>query len=222
MLLAVDTSTRTVGVALYDGSNILGEMIWRSNNYHTVELAPAVKELLTRCNITPLHLAVLGVALGPGSFTGLRIGLALVKGVAQGLNIPVIGIPTLDFLAAAQPLADMPLAAVLQAGRGRLATGWYRVIDGHWQPVGEVSILTAKELVKQIRTPTLIAGEISSEEQKTLARKYRNVILASPARSLRRPSFLAELAWQRWQKNESDDVASLSPIYLHYGEEIEG
>jgi tRNA threonylcarbamoyladenosine biosynthesis protein TsaB len=220
MLLAVDTSTKTMGIALYTETNVLGEMVWQSNNYHTVELAPAIQQLLVRCEVLPAEIRALGVALGPGSFTGLRIGLALVKGMAQGLKIPVIGIPSLDVVAAAQPVTETIMAAVLHAGRGRLATGWYFAEDGIWKRQGSPEVMTPEELAKRIHKRTLICGELTEDEQRTLARKYRNVILASPARSIRRPSYLAELAWQRWQNNEIDDTASLAPLYLHMGEEI--
>ncbi len=221
MLLAVDTSTRNVGIALYNGISVLGEMSWYSHNYHTVELAPSIQDLFTRCGVQPEQLTVLAAALGPGSFTGLRIGLALVKGIAQGQNLPVIGIPTLDFLAAAQPPSNLPLVAVLQAGRGRLAAGWYQYQNERWQQETSPRVTTAEDLAAGITKPTLVCGELDADDQKTLTRKYRNVILASPAHSVRRPSFLAELAWQRWLNKETDDSASLSPIYVHIGEEIE-
>ncbi|HSV85615.1 MAG TPA: tRNA (adenosine(37)-N6)-threonylcarbamoyltransferase complex dimerization subunit type 1 TsaB, partial [Levilinea sp.] len=80
MLLAVDTSTQWMGLALYDGSQVLGEATWKTNSHHTVELAPALDDLLRRTGVTPGDLRALGVATGPGAFTSLRIGLALVKG----------------------------------------------------------------------------------------------------------------------------------------------
>ncbi len=113
MLLAVDTSTKIMGIALYTETGVLGEMIWQSNNYHTVELAPAIQQLLARCEKRADDLQVLAAAIGPGSFTGLRIGLAVIKGMALGLKIPVIGIPSLDVVAAAQPVVNADLAAVL-------------------------------------------------------------------------------------------------------------
>ena len=88
MLLAVDTSTTQVGLAIYDGAQVLGEFAWRSGQRHTVELAPAVAELLARCALTINDVNALGVALGPGSFTSLRVGLALVKGIALSRHIP--------------------------------------------------------------------------------------------------------------------------------------
>ena len=123
MLLAVDTSTQWIGLALYGGAQVLNETVWRTQSHHTVELAPSLDTLFRRTGVRPEGLQALGVALGPGSFTSLRIGLAVVKGLALALHIPVVGIPTLDVLAAAQPVQELPLAAILQAGRGRLAVG---------------------------------------------------------------------------------------------------
>ena len=96
MLLAVDTSTRQMGLALYDGTQVIGEFLWHSRHYHTVELAPAVADLLSRSGLKMDAIQALGVALGPGSFTSLRVGLAFVKGLALARHLPIIGIPTLD------------------------------------------------------------------------------------------------------------------------------
>jgi tRNA threonylcarbamoyladenosine biosynthesis protein TsaB len=240
ILLALDTSTRSVGVALYEAAHILSEFIWTSIDHHTVELAPAVAEALLRSGITARELSAVGVATGPGSFTGLRIGLALAKGIALARRLPVIGVPTLDILAAAQPVEAPELAAVLRAGRGRLAVAWYRSAElagrlaseaeapeagkpaGAWLPAGEIAVLTAEELSRRIQQPTQVCGELTGEERRFLARKRKNVLLASPAQSLRRPSYLAELAWQRWQDGKVDDAAALSPSYLHYNEPIPG
>jgi tRNA threonylcarbamoyladenosine biosynthesis protein TsaB len=220
MLLALDTSTRTVGVALYDGAQVLSESVWASRDYHTVELAPAVAEILARAGLKVADLEALAVAVGPGSFTGLRIGLALAKGLSLAARLPMIGVPTLDVLAAAQPLLEMQMAAVLRAGRGRLAVGWYRSDGEQWLPAGKVEALEVEALSHKISTPTLVCGELTEEERRFLGRKRKNVILASPARSLRRPAYLAELAWLRWQAGQVDDPATLAPFYLHYNEPV--
>jgi len=220
MLLALDTSTRTVGVALYDGVQVLSELVWNSKDYHTVELAPAVAETLSKSGVAIADLQALVVAIGPGSFTGLRIGLALAKGIALVRHLPLIGIPTLDVLAAAQSLDDVPLAAVLRAGRGRLAVGWYKADKNAWLPAGEIEILTPEELAQRIQSPTRVCGELDEKERRLLGRKRKNVILASPAQSLRRPAYLAELGWRRWQNEDVDDPATLAPFYLHYNEPI--
>jgi tRNA threonylcarbamoyladenosine biosynthesis protein TsaB len=195
-------------------------MTWQSRNHHTVELSPGIQEIMDRCGAHNTDLQALAVATGPGSFTSLRIGLALVKGMALALRIPVVGVPTLDIMAAAQPVRDVQMATVLQAGRGRLAVGWYDVHAGVWKSRGEPQVTTAEELVLQFNRPTLVAGEMSAAERQVLARRRKNAILVSPACSLRRPSFLAEIAWERWRVGQVDEVVALSPIYLHVAEAI--
>ncbi len=215
MLLAIDSSTQWIGLALYDGVQVLGETIWRTRNHHTVELAPAVNDLMKRSGAKPEQLKVVAAALGPGSFTSLRIGLAVAKGLCLAQKLPIVGIPTLDILATAQPLQSLPMLAVLQAGRGRLAVVNYLVEKSVWHAQGEARVTSAEELSQQIKSPTYICGELSAEDRQTLHRKYKNVILASPALCVRRPSLLAELGWNRWQAGKMDDVVSLAPIYLH-------
>ncbi|OGN93069.1 MAG: tRNA (adenosine(37)-N6)-threonylcarbamoyltransferase complex dimerization subunit type 1 TsaB [Chloroflexi bacterium RBG_13_50_21] len=223
MLLAIDTSTRNVGIAIYDGIQVLCETTWASHDYHTVELAPAISDTLSRAGLAIQDLKLLAVATGPGSFTGLRIGIAVAKGIALACHLPIIGIPTLDIVAESQPISlGLPLAAVLQAGRGRLAVGWYTATDARWQLNPPVEIMEALILSRHIHEPTLVCGELNEEQQHALARKYKNVILASPAHSVRRPALLAELAWNRWLSGDVDDPATISPTYLHAGEPIPG
>lgn len=220
MLLAIDTSTRQMGLALYDGAQVLGESLWYSRHYHTVELAPAVADLLIRSGLKIDAIRALGVALGPGSFTSLRVGLAFVKGLALARHLPIIGVPTLDVVAAAQEVRDLPLAAILQAGRGRLALVWYEASEAGWRSKESPQVTTADELAERIHKPTIVCGELTADERQRLARKRVNVMLPSPAACVRRPAVLAELAWERWQAGAQDDAASLAPIYLHVADPI--
>ncbi len=222
MLLAIDTSTAQIGLALYDGVQVVGECVWHSGLHHTQELAPALAELLRRVEIKIDQLHAIGVAIGPGSFTSLRVGLAFAKGLALARHIPIAGIPTLDILASAIPLpgpADSTkgrrLAAVVQAGRGRLAVGWYQAGEHSWQADGPAFVTTADELADTIHKRVIICGELTADDRQRLARKFKNVTLASPAQSVRRPAILAELAWEKLRTGDVGSAASLAPIYLH-------
>ena len=215
MLLAIDTSTAQMGLALYDGASVPGEFVWHSGLHHTQELAPTLAELLKRVGVKMNAIGALGVALGPGSFTSLRVGLAFVKGLALACHIPIAGVPTLDIVAAGVPLSDRRMAALVQAGRGRLALGWYTAGETGWQVDGPVMLTTADELAEEIHKPVIVCGEMSPDERRRLARKFKNVTLASPAQCVRRPGILAELAWQKWQAGKTDPAAALAPIYLH-------
>lgn len=220
MLLAVDTSTTQVGIALYDGNQVIGESLWHGKLRHTTSLAPEIEALLKRTDRQMDEVTVLGVALGPGSFTSLRVGLALMKGLALARHLPMIGIPTLDILAAAQPIRDLRLACLLQAGRGRLAVGTYLASpNGFWEAEEGLRVMRVDELAASIQSPTLICGELSAAERETLS-QVDLAELCSPARSSRRAASLAELAWKRYQAEDTDDAASLAPIYLQVGAAI--
>jgi tRNA threonylcarbamoyladenosine biosynthesis protein TsaB len=130
MLLAIDTATRTASVALYDATGILSEHSWRSNNRHTVETAPAIAAMLSQLGVGPEALRGVAVTTGPGSFTGLRIGMSIAKGLCLALGIPILGVPSLDVTAYAAGDPGGPVMAVLEAGRGRICVARYHFVDG--------------------------------------------------------------------------------------------
>jgi len=220
MLLAVDSSTQNVGIALFDGSQVVGEIVWQSKNHHTVELAPAISELFKKCDISFNQLKGLVVASGPGSFTSLRIGFAIIKGLAITLHIPAVTIPSLDILVAAQPIRDIPMIALLQAGRERYAVGKYVYQTKGWIASGELEIKKIEELAKMIDSATFFCGELLAEDRQFLLKNNKNIILASPVQSIRRPSYLAYLGWRKIKAGKINDVRFLSPIYIHVSNPI--
>lgn len=218
MLLAVDTSTPQIGLALYDGTQVLAESLWTSKTRHTVELAPAVAGMLAHSGVKIEQIKALGVAVGPGSFTSLRVGLSFVKGLAFAQFIPTIGINTLDIVAGSQPASSLPLVCILPAGRGRLAVCWYASKAG-WLAQGSPEIMTAETLAEKITLNSVVCGDLNAAERSTL-KKNEHIQLVSPALSTRRPAILAELAYIRWQSGNVDNISSLAPIYLHLAEPI--
>jgi tRNA threonylcarbamoyladenosine biosynthesis protein TsaB len=214
-ILAIDTATEMAGIALYCQGGLLAEESWRSSGTHTVELAPRIVRMLERADMPVAQLRGLAAGLGPGSFTGLRIGLALAKGLALALKLPLVGVPTLDALAHAQSGQSLPVCAVLQAGRGRLCAGLYRVSGGHWRRAGGYRLESPDTLGQGVKERTLFCGELDATTRESLRRRLRALAtIASPAFSLRRAGHLAELAWQRLSRGDVDDPAKLSPIYI--------
>lgn len=214
MLLAVDTSNEWMGLAVYDGEQVRGERAWQSSQHHTIELAPAIQDLLASSNLKMENITAVGVAIGPGSFTSLRVGLALAKGIVFARNIPLIGIPTLDILARAQAESNLPLAVAIQAGRGRFALGWYKNVEGVWQAEGPARVVSVEALKDEVASPSLVCGEFTGEVRQKIS-ENKNAQLISLEDSQRKPAMLAKLAWARFQHGDVDDAASLAPIYLH-------
>lgn len=220
MLLAIDTATRVISLALHDGDRVVAEASWETANHHTVELAPAVDAMMHRARITAADLKAIGVALGPGSFTGLRIGLGLAKGMATALQIPLLGIPTLEILAAAQPCFSGTLIAVLQAGRGRVCAQHFQWQDDGWAALNQPAIMGWQQLIEQVEdgAPVLISGEMGPDAPRLLmdANASGKTFTTAPvAGRLRRAGYLADRAWVRLRNRDTDDPLTLVPIYLH-------
>lgn len=215
MMLAIDTSTQWMGLVIFDGQQVLYEKVWRTSRRHTVELTPAIQSALKECGLKADALKVVAAALGPGSFTSLRIGLAAAKGLSLALRIPLIGIPSLNITANGQSASTHPLICVLKAGRERLAAQRFLYEENGWKSDGDIFMATASELEEGISSRTLLAGEINAEDRRILERRWRNALIAPPQDNFRRPAILAALAWKRFEIGNFDDPASLAPIYLH-------
>jgi tRNA threonylcarbamoyladenosine biosynthesis protein TsaB len=223
MLLAIDTATRFISLALYDGIEILAESTWQSLNQHTEQLAPAVYQMMDRGEYEMSDLHALAVSTGPGSYTGLRIGIALAKGFATALKLPLIGVTTLDTLAASQPYYQSGggLVVAVQAGRGRVIARSYRWQKGRWTSRTEPRIVRWESLPEHIDGPAFVTGEIDAEGMEALHQAQANGVplnIVPAANRVRRAGYLAQIAWDRLQisENAADEfhASKLVPVYL--------
>ncbi len=221
MLLALDTSTEQASLALYDGAALLVELTWGVGREVTQHLAPAVDHALRLSGGTAKDLTAVAVALGPGSFNGLRVALSLAKGLVYALGIPIVGRPTPDILA--YPFSGdagtglvLPVCALLRAGRGRFVSARYQTRYGRWQRIGEFRNTTLDEVCRETERTTVFCGELGPEEAAFLRERLeQRALLASPALSARRAGYLAEMAWRRLEETaQGDDLTTLQPLYL--------
>jgi len=205
MLLAIDTSTTQTGLACYDPSGVLGECTWQSGRDHTAQLLPQLTLLLRHIGRARAEISAVGVALGPGSWSGLRVGVSTAKGLAVARAMPIIGVGTLDMLAYQHVRRGVTVIPLIRLGRERFATAG----------LGEPRNVTLAELCNEVNGRALFCGDIDAEVREALRSKLGDrALFPTPAANLRRPGYLAELAWKRLQDGETDDLATLEPIYL--------
>jgi tRNA threonylcarbamoyladenosine biosynthesis protein TsaB len=215
MILAIDTATRWTGLALFDGKVVSAEQGWRGMNTQTVELAPAIDTLLSKSGLEASDLKAISVAIGPGSYTSLRVGLSMAKGMSLAHQIPLIGVPTLDIIAASIGLRTGSLLVAVEAGRSRVVAGLYRWQESKgWQPSEKPIIESWETLLFHLENPTTFAGEISPEAAKLIRASKKPFYLVPAAASVRRAGYLAGIGWQRWRQGQVDDPATLAPDYL--------
>lgn len=215
MILAIDTATRWLGVALHDGTAVLAEQGWRCRNNHTTELAPTVQQTLDKAEATPADLSGIAVAIGPGSYTGLRIGLALAKGMALVHQIPIVGVPTLDIVAFGLPYFNGRLIVAAEAGRTRVCVAEYQWQVGGWAMAQEKPTIELwSDVIARYDDATLFAGEISPKTADQIAAANPKFKVAAGGTAVRRAGNLAELGWQRLRSGEQADPTTLTPVYL--------
>jgi tRNA threonylcarbamoyladenosine biosynthesis protein TsaB len=222
MLVAIDTATRIMSIALHDGDNLLAEQTWLTNNRHTIDLAPTVAAMLATCEVDLEDLVGVGVSVGPGSYTGVRIGVAFAKGLAAPRNLPLVGVTTADTIAAAQNYqSGAGLVTVIPAGRGRIIVQSYRWRKGEWSGRTEPRLITWDELFASIDGPALIAGEINSDGLAAIRKAQESGIrvqVAPAANRMRRAGYIAQVAWDRLRQAAGDLEQfvhqKLAPVYV--------
>jgi len=215
MLLAIDTATRFAGLALWGDDQVWAEETWYSAMTHSVELVPRIRRMLRTHRVTVESLTGVAVSLGPGSFTGLRIGLAAAKGLVLPFRLPIIGIPTLDAVAYPYFQSSQPVWAILQAGRGRIGAACYAEVDGVWTQLVAPSLTTLDGLCQTATLPATFVGELDRASADSLqARLGPTATIPPPCLRVWRTACLAELAARRLAANDVDDVATLAPLYL--------
>ena len=213
MILAIDSATQMIGLALHDGGQVQAECMWIAGHRHTVNLAPELAMMLRRVQVNLRDLTAIAVAVGPGSYTGLRIGMAFAKGLSIAHNLPLVGIPTLDIIALAQPKSKLPLLAVIEIGRQRVAGVWYKWGRTGWKAQTEPENLSWSEVLDSFEGETYVCGEIDGDRRNSL-RENELVKLADPALCVRRPAFLAELGQEQLKKKKLPGPDELIPYYL--------
>jgi tRNA threonylcarbamoyladenosine biosynthesis protein TsaB len=216
LLLAIDTATPFVSVALGDSGTVRCEIRLGTGRRHAEQLAPAIRYLCQECGIELGQLAAIAVGIGPGLFTGLRVGVTTAKVMAQALRIPVVGIPSLDLVAWPLRSSRRMVAAVLDARRREVFHARYRPVPGGLQRDGDYAVGPPADLVGELEAvgeEVLLAGDgvmVYREAFEGLERaEYAGAEFAAPSAAA-----LVELATRRVELEEFEPPWDLAPMYL--------
>lgn len=218
-VLAIDTSNYPLGIALIDDEQVIGEYITNMKKNHSVRVMPAIENLCRECDIKPADLEKIVVAEGPGSYTGVRIGVTIAKTLAWTLQIPLVGVSSIEVLAASVA-RYFPgyVAPLFDARRGQVYTGLYRSQNGSLENVIKDQLVLATdwaERLKEMSEPVLFVGNDLSIHKEVLANIMDDQArFATYTESNPRPGELAQLGIHR----EPVDVHTFVPNYIRLAE----
>jgi tRNA threonylcarbamoyladenosine biosynthesis protein TsaB len=216
IILSINTSTKQYSLALLENCTVLAEYLILSGSSHFGDLMPCIDDILKKTTLTTEQIRAVSVSIGPGSFTGTRVGLAVAKGLSQGLGIPIIGVSTLPALASQIPCLNYDICSLVTSRKGEVFAAVFRHDhDNHLIRITQDASLKGEELLALIKKKTIVIGN-DFTSQSPLVKQYakENALLAPPNLWSLRASSIGALAFQRLEQGDSDDIQTLVPLYL--------
>ena len=217
LLLAFETSAKSCSAALHDGRGLLAESYQNSGLTHSQTLMVMAEDLLKVCGKSAADVTHLAVAAGPGSFTGVRIGVSAAKGFAWGAEKPVYGVSTLEAMALGLGVMDGHICCCMDARRKQVYNALFLAENGHLTRVCEdraISLEELKEELLSIDGPIYLVGDGAELTMRTLGAEIPALILPPEHRRHQRASGVALAAIGAMERGESADGAALQPNYL--------
>lgn len=221
-ILAIDTSTLVMGVALLDEERVLGEVTTNLRKDHSVRLMPTVARLMEELGLSVSDLDLIAVASGPGSYTGVRIGVTTAKTMAWSRNLPLIGISSLAVLAMNGMRFNGKIAPLFDARRDRVYTGLFQGSrSGEMRAVKKERVIPLNEWLKELKEegPVLFLGDDVGRFRERIGENLgENAFFGFPPENIPRASCLARLALARWRREEKGEGPDFTPNYLQLAE----
>lgn len=220
--LTIDTTTKVTTVAFAEDGQLVGEGFLHTSKTHSERLIPMLDQLLTAAAWTLRDLDMIGVVRGPGSFTGIRIGIATAQGLAQVLNLPLIAVVSLDALAWAGLGRTEDVVPILDARKNEWYTARYRWLQGAMGPecLTSPQALPVNRWLEQLkemdRSICFVGDAVSKSKELIKDVLGERAIILPEYVSLPRGAYVTRAVWQRWQETGSGE--RVEPYYIRFSE----
>lgn len=215
LLLILDTSTTAGSVALCRGEHLLAEIVVDSLANHSDQLLLRVQQILAEQQCTLAEVAAIAVIDGPGSFTGLRVGVAAAKGLARACHIPLFGISSLQLLAAALPYATLPVCSFLDARKKEIYAATFSTATGSPCLLAGPCVLPPQRFLATMEAPALFVGSGAVLYRDLIIERFGPLAIFAPGPlHTPRSSSVAPLVLQRLRAGESGEPELLLPRYI--------
>lgn len=213
-ILTLDSSSMSGSVSLCHGATPVAELFLNVHRTHSENLLQQVDLLLDKTGWSLTDLDLLAAVTGPGSFTGLRIGIAMIKGLAQVLNIPVVSVSALQAIAANIPYSNLPVCVFLDARKREVYTQLFHWDDDLPLPLNQARVIAPEKLLAEIVTPTLFIGNGVFVYKDLLFSHGDRVLVAPPSVHQLRANQASWLALKHWSQGKALTAAEMLPTYI--------
>jgi N6-L-threonylcarbamoyladenine synthase len=213
LILAIDTSTSTASVALYDSKKgVIGEINLNIGLNHSETILPIIDNLFNITKYTKDDIDRVVVSIGPGSFTGIRVGVAIAKGMVYGKNIEIVGINELDMLSHTVSKTDKKIVSIIDARKEKVFYAEYRYNDNEIKKISEYKVEFIKNIIENNEEEIIFTGEAAIKYRKKILEYSNNRdIVINNSIGYSRAAILAELG----AKKESESVHEIEPYYIN-------
>ena len=213
-ILAIDTTTNFLTLGIYDKGRTF-EYNLKTGRKLSQLLAPTIKRVLCSLGLVLSDMDYFAAGCGPGSFTGIRLGLSMIKGFSLALNKPVIGESTLDILAMNSPVTDRKIMPAIDAKRGLVYSCAYKYNNGRLKRVGPYALIPKDEFIKRINSPSVVFGDALDIYRDDILRKTAKASFPDKDSWYPKAHNLITLVLQRIAKGKKTGNFKLNPVYLY-------
>jgi len=214
-ILGIDTSTMTGSVAILTEDRLIAEYTLNTKTTHTERLMSAIDHIIQSASLCIQDIDGVAVGLGPGSFTGLRIGITTAKSIAYSIQKPIMAIPSLDALASQYLFTDLLICPILDARKREVYTAFYRNTGASVERLSEYSVIAPERILQEITEPVIFFGDgVFPYRQYIETTLGQHAHFADAAHLLPRGSLIAKLGCDRLTAGEHDDCLALTPLYI--------
>ena len=216
-VLGIDTSSMATSVAVIENNKLICEYTINTKKTHSQKLMPMIENMLKISDINVNEMDMIAVCEGPGSFTGLRIGMATAKAIAHVNNLPIVGVNSVELLSGNMNLCDKKICAILDAQRTQVYMGKYKFENNELVEIKNVDVVEINELIEDLSTSNeewILVGEAVYKYEDKL-KEVENIYIPAPSHNVSKASSLCTIAVNKYNKNiDVYDCYSVKPIYI--------
>lgn len=216
-VLGIDTSSMATSIAVIEDNKLICEYTVNTKKTHSQKLMPMIENMLMMSDLKIKEIDMIAICIGPGSFTGLRIGMATAKAIAHVNNLPIVGVNSLEILAANMDLCDKKICSVLDAQRNQVYTGKYSFENGKLIELCNVDVVEIETLIDELSVTDeewIIVGEAVYKYEEMI-NNTKNICIPQPSHNVSKASSLCSVAIDKYNNNiDVKDCYTIYPMYI--------